>query len=289
MSKKKKNIVSRLVKHYKCMLVDENTQDVAVSIRLNLLNSLLIFALVSIIIVVSTFLTIRYSPLKNYFLPHSEITSELQYKRELLKLNERIYAIEDSLAYNQLFIKHLQKVVSGDFKATQVDSLMAKKTSASVSNDELKASHEDSIFRTQIAKEELEALTQDKKSNTNPHLLFTPVKGVLTAGYDLTEKHLAVDIAAKTGESVKAIEKGTIIFADWNPETGNSIVIRHANDMISQYKHMSKVFKKAGDEVKRGEVIATVGSTGELSTGPHLHFELWIKGKAVDPEKYIDF
>lgn len=289
MSKKKKNIASRLVKHYKCMLVDENTQDVKISIRLNLLNLLLIFALVSIIIVVSTFLTIRYSPLKNYFLPHSEITSELKYKRELLKLNERIYAIEDSLAYNQLFIKHLQKVVSGDFKATQVDSLMTKKTSNFVNNDELKASHEDSIFRIQIAKEELEDLTQDNKSKTNPYLLFTPVKGVLTAGYDLTVNHYAVDIAAKSGESVKAIEKGTIIFADWNPETGNSIVIRHANDMISQYKHMSKVFKKAGYEVKRGEVIAIVGSSGELSTGPHLHFELWIKGKAVDPEKYIDF
>ncbi|MBO5195408.1 MAG: M23 family metallopeptidase, partial [Bacteroidales bacterium] len=82
---------------------------------------------------------------------------------------------------------------------------------------------------------------------------------------------------------------GTVIFSGWSDEVGYTIQIQHENDIVSIYKHNSKLLKKAGEKVLAGSPIALVGGTGTLSTGEHLHFELWYKGEAVDPTEYISF
>ena len=288
MARPKKNIAKRLIHHYRWMLVDDDTRESKISFRLNMLNTLIFIAIVTLLLVGLGYLVLKYSPLKSYFVEEKQAFNEVQSKKELLQINEKMVALEDSLQRNNLYIEHLQMVVSGKIKAMQVDSLMAKQTPTIIDEEKLQASTEDSLFRAQIAKEELESL-QNNESEKTANILYPPVRGVITASYDLTENHLATDIAAQTGESVKTVADGIVLFSEWSPETGNSIIVSHDNEIISMYKHCSKVFKKVGDEVKKGDVIAAVGNTGELTTGPHLHFELWVQGKAVDAEQYIEF
>lgn len=288
MAKEKKNITSRLIHKYRWMLVDDSTRESKFSLRITILNTLLIFAILSSLLIGSAYLVLKYSPLKSYFTEDTSTFDKIQSQKEILRLNEKIIAIEDTLNRNNLFISHLQGVVSGKIKAAEVDSLMAKKTPVLLDDKSLEASTEDSLFRVQMAQEELEAL---KNVDNNQEMLtfYPPVRGIVTGKYDIVEKHLATDIAAPIGESVKAIAKGTVVFSEWNPSTGNTIILKHDNDVMSFYKHCAKVFSEVGDEVEKGDVIATVGNSGEHSTGPHLHFELWVQGHAVDAEDYIEF
>ena len=116
----------------------------------------------------------------------------------------------------------------------------------------------------------------------------TPLKGVVSQGYD-PSIHPYIDIAAPSGSVVKAVLDGTVVFTGWSADTGHTIQIQHDGDIISIYKHNEKLLKKTGDKVSAGTPIALVGNTGEMTTGPHLHFELWHKGESVDPTKHISF
>ena len=120
-------------------------------------------------------------------------------------------------------------------------------------------------------------------------VFFAPVVGTLSDGYNPKTKHFAVDIAVEMGTPVKSVADGTIIFAAWTSETGHVIIVEHSGGFISIYKHNTALHKEQGDLVKSGEVIASAGNTGEFSTGPHLHFELWNEGYPVNPINYIDF
>ena len=107
--------------------------------------------------------------------------------------------------------------------------------------------------------------------------------------FNLAEKHYGVDIAASKESIVKSVLEGTVIFADWTTETGHTIAIQHSGNLISVYKHNSTLLKQVGSLLKAGEPIAVSGDSGELSSGPHLHFELWHNGTPVDPEEYVTF
>jgi murein DD-endopeptidase MepM/ murein hydrolase activator NlpD len=126
--------------------------------------------------------------------------------------------------------------------------------------------------------------------NDKVDLVFhAPVKGILTHSYNAKEKHFAVDIAVANGTAVKSVAAGTIIFAGWTAETGYVILIEHINKYISVYKHNEIIYRAQGDLVQTGEVIAVAGSSGEFSTGPHLHFEMWYQGYPVNPTNFIEF
>lgn len=118
---------------------------------------------------------------------------------------------------------------------------------------------------------------------------FTPIKGVLTAVFAPHEDHFGVDIVSKKNEPVKAIADGTVILASWTLDTGYIISVQHSNELISIYKHNSVILKKVGDLVRAGEIISIIGNTGELTTGQHLHFELWYKGTPLNPREFITF
>jgi murein DD-endopeptidase MepM/ murein hydrolase activator NlpD len=118
---------------------------------------------------------------------------------------------------------------------------------------------------------------------------FTPLKGVVTNRFNPSQQHFGLDIASAKNEAVKAAYDGTVIFAEWTAETGYVMAIQHTGNVISVYKHNSVLLRKQGSFVRAGETISIVGTSGEYSTGPHLHFELWIRGKAVDPEQYLAF
>ena len=139
----------------------------------------------------------------------------------------------------------------------------------------------------------LDPLTQrgDAKFNFNANnmTMREPVKGTISEGYNPKEKHFAVDIVTTKDAPVKATADGTVIFAEWTVETGYVIQLQHADNVVSIYKHNSEVLKKIGEYVDAGEPISIVGNSGEHSTGPHLHFELWHNGYPINPEKFINF
>ena len=152
----------------------------------------------------------------------------------------------------------------------------------------LKASKEDSIFREKIESQDRFPIV-DTKNSLLENVFFAPLSGMVSQDFDSNSKHFAIDIVAKTGTPVKSVADGTVIFSEWTTGTGYVIIVKHENNFVSVYKHNGTLLKEQGDFVKSGEVIATVGSTGELTTGPHLHFELWSGGYPVNPTTFIDF
>mgnify|MGYP005979669017 FL=1 len=124
---------------------------------------------------------------------------------------------------------------------------------------------------------------------TDGVFFYKPVNGVVSSHYDANIRHYGVDLVAAPKESVLATLDGTVVFAGFDPNSGNVIQVQHKNGFLSIYKHNELLLKEVGDRVVAGEAIALVGNTGKLSTGPHLHFELWYKGGPVNPEEYIAF
>lgn len=118
---------------------------------------------------------------------------------------------------------------------------------------------------------------------------FTPVKGIMTRKFDTKGKHYGIDIVAKKNEPIKSTADGSVIIASWTQDSGYVIGIQHKNQLISFYKHNAVLLKKVGDYVKAGDIVAIIGDTGELTDGPHLHFELWYNGNPTNPEDFISF
>ena len=130
----------------------------------------------------------------------------------------------------------------------------------------------------------------DKSTQTlEDFVFFKPIEGIITRDFNIFENHYGIDVGAHAGASVKACLDGVVIFSDWSISNGNMIIIQHKNNIVTVYMHNSILTKKTNDLVKTGEVIAIVGNSGELSSGPHLHFELWQNGTPINPLEYIDF
>ncbi|MBC8342967.1 MAG: M23 family metallopeptidase, partial [Bacteroidetes bacterium] len=157
----------------------------------------------------------------------------------------------------------------------------------------LAKSKEDSILRAEFEKDESFNVFFDEDEQVDQNikniLFFPPVRGIITEKFSLINGHQAVDIASSPSAGIKAVLEGTVIYSDWNVNTGYTVVMQHKKNLISVYKHNSVLLKKIGNFVQAGETIAIIGESGELSQGPHLHFELWYDGNPVDPEKYIAF
>ena len=197
-------------------------------------------------------------------------------------------SLKQKLAILENYTKALKPILTGTISSEEIDSLQVKARQITIDESELDASKEDSLFREKIDRETRFAILNTDKSNVKI-VFFAPLKGTISQDFEATSKHFAIDIVAETGSPVKAVADGTVIFSGWSAETGYVLLLKHDNDYISVYKHNGNLLKQQGDFVKSGEVIASVGSTGELSTGPHLHFELWKGGYAMNPTNFIDF
>lgn len=287
---------SKLIKLYQkltqkrtVILLNEETHAEQFSVRLNTFNVLLIIALASSLIISFTVIVILYTPLHGYIAPSNK-QIEVKEKRELLRLTEQLVELEERLHSNDIYIKNVRAILSGEIPMPEIDTLKGKIiTSVELGKVDLSPTKDDLNLRQEVEKQEVFSVNSRGSNLETGSLLFTPLKGFITSKYEPSENHLAIDIAAQEGEAIKSVAAGTVIFADWTPDAGYVAVIQHANGMISVYKHNLTIYKKVGDVIKKGEVISAVGNTGELTTGPHLHFELWIDGSPVDPQQYIVF
>jgi len=208
----------------------------------------------------------------------------------------RTDSLEKITAQKNVYIQHIKNIIEG--KEIISDTLNGVENVEPTDYESISytRSVEDSLLREEYENEtSYDLYYNENEEPANPvsarsnFTFFTPLKGIITSEFDLAQQHYGIDIVSKKNEAVKATLDGTIIFSDWTVETGHIIGIQHQENFISVYKHNSVLLKKQGSIVKAGEAIAIVGESGELSTGTHLHFELWYNGTPVDPKEFIAF
>jgi secreted peptidase, family M23 len=283
--KSNKNLRGKWLFKYRVIIMNENTLEDVATFRLNRLNVFIYSSLFAILMIVLTSLVIIYSPLRQYILGFSEA----DLRKQIVDLTFRTDSLQQRIGGNDAYFSSLQKVLTGDIHPDKVnkDSLLNAVQQIPVEVD-IQASEEEMKLRHEVAEEERYNVF-DQASNKAQKSFFPPCQGTLSSAFKSDKRHYGVDITAPEGTPVRAITNGTIIFSEWSAQTGFVIVIEHPNNFISVYKHNASLVKKQGDKVSPGEVVAKVGNTGELSTGTHLHFELWHEGYPVDPLNYMTF
>lgn len=283
--KERKKFRKRLLHKYRLVILNEDTFEERVSFKLTRLNVFIVAGFSIIILIALTTFLIAYTPLREYIPGYSSV----KLKKQATELIFETDSLKRQLDINQQYYASIKKVLTGDVDRVNFnkDSLLLvdQEENGSLS---FKISKEDSILREQVANEDRYNLFEPASTKVN-FSLFPPVKGNITEKYNLDRKHYAVDVVVPKNEPIKAVADATVIFSEWTSETGNVLILDHGNNLISVYKHCASRIKDQGDLVKAGEVIATAGSTGEFTTGPHLHFELWNNGYPVDPTNYIAF
>ncbi|GGD49998.1 M23 family metallopeptidase [Muriicola marianensis] len=283
--RKRKEIKRKLLHKYRLVILNESTFEEKISFKLSRLNVFITGTLFIIVLIALTTLLIAFTPLREYIPGYSST----RLKQQATELTYRTDSLVNVLEYTNRYLQNIRMVLRGDVENNEInrDSLF-EQFKIDPSTVDLTPIREDSVLRAQVALEDKYNLFQRNVNGGSP-VLFSPVTGVVSLDYDPKKKHFAVDIVAEKDAPVKAVANGTVIFSEWTVETGYVIIMEHEEGLISVYKHNGSLSKAQGDIVKAGEVIASVGNTGELTTGPHLHFELWNNGSPVNPSDYIDF
>ena len=280
----KKAITKKLLHKYRLVILNEDTFEERLSFKLTRLNVFILVGISAIVLIAFTTLLIAFTPLREYIPGYSSAKLKLQAQQLLVKTD----SLKTVIDVNEQQYASIRKVLTGDIKTIEFDKDSIEDATTSNNEITIQPSKEDSLLRATVEQQDKFNLFESANTSID-FALFPPVKGVITSGYDSASKHYAVDVVTEKDEPVKAAADGTIIFASWTADTGHVLIIEHANNLITVYKHNASLSKEQGDLVKAGEVIATVGNTGELTTGPHLHFELWNNGYPINPINYIDF
>ena len=285
--KNNNSFFSKLKHKYRLILMNDISLEEQISFRFSALDVITVLTIGCVLLFVFFLLLVGYTPL-NEFVP-GKASSSLH--KELIAITLKTDSLEKKLLVNELYLKNITAIVNGE-DPINISTENTLVLSASETELSFKKSKEDSLLRLAVeAEDKISVSPTDKKDNLDMEsvLFFSPIKGVVTNGFDRKKNHFGTDIVAKQDEPIKCVFDGVVVISHWTSETGNVIGVQHANGMFSLYKHNSILFKRAGEYVKSGEVIAIIGNSGELSSGPHLHFELWHKGTPVNPENYISF
>ena len=286
--KTKKKLFRNIRNKYRLAIFNEQTYEEVWRMRLSRLNVFTVVGSLAIILVLLVTILIAYTGLKEYIPGYPDGNERRVMVRNINRVDSLILEIDK----RDRFFQSIKSVITGEVPPSDEDenSNSASGEPQKVSFDK---SNDDQVFRQQVEEEEKYNLSVLESSEKIPELnqiyFYSPLKGIVVKKFIESEGHFGVDIVAPPGETVLSIMGGTVIFSGWTVETGYTIMIQHNGDLISCYKHNSRLLKKAGDKVVAGEAIANVGNSGELTTGPHLHFELWHQGVALDPTGYILF
>ncbi|GGK30571.1 peptidase M23 [Yeosuana aromativorans] len=283
--KKPKRIARKLLDKYRLVILNEETFEERISFKLTRLNVFVVASISTIILIVLTTVLIAFTPLREYIPGYSSAAL----KKRATVLSYKTDSLQQVISMNEKYYASIKKVLQGDVSSVDFNKDSIVQAVKLEANDvDLNPISEDSILREKVDKEDKYNLFESATSATN-FVLFPPVNGPISESYNVKEKHYAVDIVVAKDTPVKSVADGIVIFAEWTASTGYVIIIEHSYGLISVYKHNTSLTKTQGDLVKAGEVIATAGNSGELSTGPHLHFELWNDGYPVNPTNFIDF
>lgn len=283
--KRKKDLKRKLLHKYRLVILNESTFEEKISFKLSRLNVFVTGTLCIIGLIAFTTLLIAFTPLREYIPGYSST----KLKRQATELTYKTDSLVNTLNYTNRYLNNIRMVLKGDIDNNGInrDSLF-EQFKLDPSSVDLSPIKEDSLLRAEVALEDKYNLFERNSYNTDL-ILFPPLSGILSESYNREKKHFAVDVVAPKDTPIKSVANGIVIFAEWTAETGYVIIVEHKEGLLSVYKHNGSLNKSQGDIVRSGEVIASVGNTGEFTTGPHLHFELWDNGNPVNPLDYIDF
>ena len=277
-----KTFWEKTLRKYRFVIMAADSFEEKLSVKLSRLNIFAFGGFLVFFCFFSTILLITNSPLAEY-VPGKE-TAEVQ--QELLVLRTKSDSLLSALETKDVYLQNIRNIINGD-------KLIAPKIINATRNPEFEIyfenSIEDSLLRVDVESEDKGTIRTNNEDNNELLMFFPPINGVITDGVNLKTKHFGIDLVAKEKTRISAVLEGVVIISHWTSETGYVIGIQHKNDYLSLYKHNSILLKSAGDFVNIGDPIAIIGNSGELSSGPHLHFELWHQGIPVNPEEYILF
>ena len=285
MAKEKVRLWDLLKYKYKLSVINETSYEEVFNFRLSQLHVLTALSVLAVILVVLTILLIAFTDLREFIPGYPDGNM-----RQMIAQNAlRVDSLENELLKRDRFFKSIRLVLNGG-DTTSLER--SREDTARYRNDTIRfqISEQENEFRAAIEERERFNLSLGmKEQNHDYYHFFPPVEGIVTQSFDEKKRHYGTDIVAKANAKVAAVLDGVVIFTDWTVKTGYVIQVQHTNDLISVYKHNSILLKKQGDYVRAGEVLGVVGNTGEESSGPHLHFELWRAGNPLNPENFIKF
>lgn len=279
----KKSFISKLLTKYRLVLLNDSTYEEKSSFKISRLNVFsILFALMFIIVLITSGI-LFFTPIREYIPGYS--STSLQKQANLLSY--KTDSLRQIVFLNDQYINSLKKVLTGDLETIEykADSVISKDI---LDLQIIEKSKEDSILRQLVNNEDKYNLDNINK-NKDFYLLSAPINGAVSQNYSIADDHLAIDISVDIGTPVKAVSNGRVILSEWTTQTGYVLIIDHGNDLISVYKHNSKLLKSQGEIVNQDEIIALSGNSGFLTSGPHLHFELWSEGFSIDPNTLINF
>ena len=289
--KSRKTFSNRLTTRY--LLIVRNEEDFAEKSTFTFTYAKLILFIVSFGILMFTgSLFLVSTVLEEWFDPRY---AQAESNRQLIELSMMVDSLEQQVEKKQYFINSFQQIVEGDTITDNESYYLAnagdRAIESSVSAD-VEVSKVDAQFRQEFEEDGVELLRVSGGGNSSQLddlFFFTPLSGIISSSYNTKIGHYGVDVVSKKNEPIKSVADGTVILASWTQDAGYVITVQHKSNVISVYKHNSSLLKKPGDFVNAGDVIAIIGNTGELTSGPHLHFELWYNGNPVDPEEFVSF
>lgn len=274
---------------YRLVLRKDETLEEVASYRLTLLNIYILLSSIVIVVMGLMVVVIFFTPLKRLVPGFAEPAQHPDY----VKLSKKMAALESEMESYRLYYQHFNQMTR------LPDSFEIPKTSDPLTPSNPKQGIVDAAEQSPVSGEPkhtpgaIQVISQQPSASllklADFRYLMPPISGVVSSRFDAESGHYGVDVLAPHDTPVKAIWDGHVITADWTLETGYTIGIQHSNDMVSFYKHNATLLKRSGAFVRAGEAIAIIGNTGKMTSGPHLHFELWLSGKPVDPTNYIDF
>lgn len=284
-----KRLFTNLKYKYKLVIMNESTFDEKLSIRISRLNVFIVFGIVTLISIAFTIFVIYITPLKEYIPGYASVDRVKQVYVNQQKLD----SLEHRIKQQGMYIDNLKTRILMGQNLDEDDSIVLQKNeNIDYDNLDIEPSPEDSLLRREwenVPDYELTYTNTKSGSVISKMFFIAPVRGTISSGFNEKIKHYGIDILGEKDAPVKACLDGTVILSTWTYDFGYVIAIQHSKNLVSVYKHNSTLLKKEGDLVGAGDPIAIIGNTGEQSTGPHLHFELWYKMSPLNPAQFISF
>ena len=272
--------------NFRLALIDNQSHKQLLTLHFTRTSFFVTIVSILVMLCAAIYSIIAFTPVRTFIPGYPDAVS----KRAAIQNAITIDSLQTVIYKWGLYSENLKRVMEG-MDPVKIDSLItAGMQEHAAASDIKEIMKRDSLLREHVKEEEQFGISARTKRNLpieGMHF-FSPLKGVVSQGYDPII-HPYIDITAPEGSVVKATLDGTVIHAGWSEDTGYTIQLQHEGDIISIYRHNEKLLKKTGDKVTAGSPIALVGNTGEISTGAHLHFDLWHKGEAVNPTLYINF
>lgn len=286
MSEKNNKGRKRPSRKYLFAILDSETHDFMYAIRGTKHAAISGVIGIAVLLCVITFCLTAFTPIRRIIPGYPSYSTQ----REAVENAAKVDSLEKRMKVMTLQLTNIRRIIAGE-DPVPLDSLLATgKTAAAGRTESVSERDADSILRERIDSiEKYNLHPSGAEPQLEGMLFFPPVKGIVTEPYSPAKEHPFIDIAVQNNSAVCSVLDGTVIAAYWSDDTGYNIHIQHSNDLVSIYKHNTKLLKKTGDKVSAGTTISLAGNAGDISTGPHLHFELWHNGEPIDPSLYINF